>query len=117
VIQWPQASHVLRWEPSERPPRRTSLESSGTGRSQSDSTAHLRHGYQHNPSGLEPLLNIEELAEYLDVPVATIYDWRVDGKGPCAIRIGRRVKFTISDVNAWIARQCESSPGHQPGGR
>ncbi len=32
-------------------------------------------------SGLEPLLSIEELAEYLDVPVATIYDWRVDGKG------------------------------------
>ena len=68
-------------------------------------------------SGLEPLLNIEELAEYLDVPVATIYDWRVDGKGPCAIRIGRRVKFTITDVNAWIARQRESSPGHQPDGR
>jgi hypothetical protein len=37
-------------------------------------------------SRLEPLLTIEELAEYLDVPVATIYDWRVDGKGPCAIR-------------------------------
>ncbi|MGH3736606.1 MAG: helix-turn-helix domain-containing protein [Micromonosporaceae bacterium] len=30
-------------------------------------------------SGLEPLLTIQELAEYLDVPVATIYDWRVDG--------------------------------------
>ena len=55
------------------------------------------------PSSLEPLLNIEELAEYLDVPVATIYDWRVDGKGPCGIRIGWRVKLTISDVNAWIA--------------
>jgi excisionase family DNA binding protein len=64
--------------------------------------------------GLEPLLTIEELAEYLDVPIATIYDWRVDGKGPCAVRIGRRVKFTISDVNAWIDRQRESSPGHRP---
>lgn len=67
-------------------------------------------------SGLEPLLTIGELAEYLDVPIATIYDWRVDGKGPCAVRIGRRVKFTISDVNAWIARQRETSPG-QSGGR
>jgi predicted DNA-binding transcriptional regulator AlpA len=36
--------------------------------------------------GLEPLMNIEELAEYLGVPVATIYDWRVPGTGPCAIR-------------------------------
>ena len=61
--------------------------------------------------GLEPLLSIEELAEYLDVPVATIYDWRVDGKGPCAVRIGRRIKFAISDINAWIASQREVSPG------
>jgi excisionase family DNA binding protein len=67
-------------------------------------------------SGLEPLLTIEELAEYLDVPVATIYDWRVDGKGPCVIRIGRRVKFAICDVKAWIDGQRESSPGHQSHG-
>ena len=33
--------------------------------------------------GLDPLLSIADLAEYLGVPVATIYDWRVDGKGPC----------------------------------
>jgi excisionase family DNA binding protein len=66
-------------------------------------------------SGLEPLLSIEELAEYLDVPVVTIYDWRVDGKGPCAVRIGRRVKFAISDINAWIATPREHSPGLSPG--
>jgi len=36
-------------------------------------------------SGLEPLMSIEALAEYLDVPVTTIRDWRTDGKGPCAI--------------------------------
>jgi excisionase family DNA binding protein len=65
-------------------------------------------------SRLEPLLSIEELAEYLDVPVATIYDWRVDGKGPCAVRIGRRVKFSISDINAWIAIQREQTPGLSP---
>ena len=44
-------------------------------------------------SGLEPLLSIEELAEYLDVPVATIRDWRIDGKGPCANKVGGRVRF------------------------
>ncbi len=45
------------------------------------------------------------------MPVTTIYDWRVDGKGPCAVRIGRQLKFAISDVNAWIASQREVSPG------
>jgi hypothetical protein len=34
-------------------------------------------------SGLEPLLSIQGLVGYLDVPVTTIRDWRPDGKGPC----------------------------------
>lgn len=34
-------------------------------------------------SGLEPLMSIEERSEYLDVPVRTLYDWRLAGKGPC----------------------------------
>ncbi|MGH8826017.1 MAG: helix-turn-helix domain-containing protein [Jiangellaceae bacterium] len=52
-------------------------------------------------SGLAPLLSIEDLAAYLGVPVTTISDWRVDGKGPCGVRVGRHVKFTVSDVLAW----------------
>ncbi|HET7602934.1 MAG TPA: helix-turn-helix domain-containing protein [Gemmatimonadales bacterium] len=51
-------------------------------------------------SGLEPLLTIEPLAEYLDVPVTTIRDWRTDGKGPCAIQVGERVRFAVSGAVA-----------------
>lgn len=65
-------------------------------------------------SRLDPLLSIEDLADYLGVPVTTIYDWRVDGKGPCGVRVGRHVKFTVSDVLAWIAAQRESRPGQGP---
>ena len=68
-------------------------------------------------SGLEPLLTIEALAEYLDVPVTTIRDWRTDGKGPCAIRVGGRVRFAVSDVLNWLAEQREVEPGRGPGGR
>ena len=64
--------------------------------------------------GLEPLMNIEELAKYLGVPVATIYDWRVAGKGPCAIRVGRSLKFAVPDVRDWLAHHRETSPGHVP---
>jgi hypothetical protein len=28
-------------------------------------------------SGLEPLMSIEELSEYLNVPVRRLYDWRL----------------------------------------
>ena len=68
-------------------------------------------------SGLEPLLSIEALAEYLEVPVTTIRDWRTDGKGPCAIKVGGRVRFAVPDVLAWLARQRESEPGRGPDGR
>jgi len=47
-------------------------------------------------------LSIEDLAQYLGVPVTTIYDWRVDGTGPCGVRVGRHVRFTRSDVLTWI---------------
>ena len=67
-------------------------------------------------SGLEPLLSIVELAEYLDVPVTTIRDWRTDGKGPRAIKVGGRVRFATSDVLAWLLRQREAEPGHGPSG-
>ena len=32
-----------------------------------------------NPWGLEPLLDVGELAAYLGVPVSTVYDWRTRG--------------------------------------
>ena len=50
----------------------------------------------------ENLAEIESLSASSGLPVATIYDWRVDGKGPRGIRIGRSVKFAVSDVRAWI---------------
>ena len=67
-------------------------------------------------SGLEPLLSFDELADYLHVPVTTIRDWRTDGKGPCAIKAGGRVRFATSDVLAWLVRQREGEPGHGPSG-
>ena len=57
--------------------------------------------------GLEPLMDVHELAAYLGIPISTVYDWRVHGKGPAAYRFGKHLKFAISDVRAWIAEQRE----------
>ena len=62
-------------------------------------------------SGLEPLLTIEALSEYLEVPVTTIRDWRTDGKGPCATKVVGRLRFATSDVLAWLQSQRETVPG------
>ena len=72
---------------------------------------------QPTVTGLEPLLSIEMLADYVGVPVVTIYRWRTEGKGPRALRIGRHLKFALSDVQAWLATIREIEPGTPPSGR
>ncbi|KQM84632.1 helix-turn-helix domain-containing protein [Agromyces sp. Leaf222] len=52
--------------------------------------------------GLEPVLTTSELAEYLGVHVQAIYDLRTDGRGPAGIRVGREIRFRISDVLHWL---------------
>ena len=61
-----------------------------------------------NPWGLEPLLDVGDLAAYLGVPVSTVYDWRTNGKGPTAYRFGKHLKFAVSDVRIWVEQQRES---------
>lgn len=63
-------------------------------------------------SGLDPLLSISELADYLGVSIKTIYEWRQTGRGPVGIRMGRHLKFAVSDVRDWIDHRRETAPGH-----
>ncbi len=58
--------------------------------------------------GLEPLIGVEELAEYLGVPVQTIYDWRLSGKAPRAFKLGKHLRFSLLDVRDWLDAQRES---------
>lgn len=51
------------------------------------------------------LLTVEELAEYLGVPVATLYQWRYRREGPKGFRVGRHVRYRWSEIEAWVERQ------------
>jgi excisionase family DNA binding protein len=53
----------------------------------------------------EQLLSIDDLAELLQVPRATIYRWNHRGLGPTPLHIGRHVRYRPSDVNSWIEAQ------------
>lgn len=46
-------------------------------------------------------LTVEDLAERLGVPAATIYRWRTNGTGPPGLRVGRHLRFRIADVEEW----------------
>ena len=51
-----------------------------------------------NPRLLSPV----ELAEYLGVPLATVYRWRSRRDGPAGIRVGRHVRYRLADVERWL---------------
>lgn len=60
---------------------------------------------------MERLLTAEELAEMLRVRVETVHQWRWQGKGPRAIKSGRRfLRYRLRDVEAWLERQAEHAP-------
>ncbi|MPY79809.1 MAG: helix-turn-helix domain-containing protein [Actinophytocola sp.] len=48
------------------------------------------------------LWTIDDVADYLGVPVKTLYDWRSPGYGPRGKRVGRYVRYQPDDVIAWF---------------
>lgn len=46
-----------------------------------------------------------DVAEYLDIPAATLDKWAHLGKGPAYVKIGRHTRYRWEDVDAWIAAQ------------
>lgn len=46
-------------------------------------------------------LTVDDLADRVQVPVRTVYDWNTRGTGPTYIRIGRYVRYREADVVAW----------------
>jgi predicted DNA-binding transcriptional regulator AlpA len=54
---------------------------------------------------LEALIGPDELAVWLGIPLATIYRWSSRKEGPPAFKIGKYVKYQVSDVQAWLQAQ------------
>lgn len=50
----------------------------------------------------EKLWTVTEVAEFLRVPVATLYGWRHQRVGPPGIRIGKHLRYRPADVYAWV---------------
>jgi len=50
-------------------------------------------------------LTLREFAEEIRIPEATIRYWRWQGRGPKSTKLGRRVVYRRSDVDAWLAAQ------------
>ncbi|HXH89810.1 MAG TPA: helix-turn-helix domain-containing protein [Gaiellaceae bacterium] len=57
------------------------------------------------PDTLPELLTVRQLADYLSIPVSTIYLWRSKRQGPTGFRVGKRLVFRAADVARWLEEQ------------
>ena len=68
--------------------------------------------------GLAPVLSMSQLARQLGVTVQTLYDLRSRGRGPVGFRVGRELRFRVSEVEAWLLRhEAEDAERHPEGAR
>jgi predicted DNA-binding transcriptional regulator AlpA len=98
----------------------------GVSRRYPEGLAHLPGmdiGQNAEPEGprslvLEQVVSLTDLCRHLNVSVQTLYDLRSQGRGPRGFRVGRELRFRISEIEAWLARM-ESNDGERQsdGGR
>ena len=50
-------------------------------------------------------VSTEELALELDLPITTLYAWRMRRVGPKAVKLGRHLRYRRADVDAWVDEQ------------
>lgn len=53
-------------------------------------------------TAMERLWSTQELANFLGLPVQTIYQWRKRKYGPPGRRMGRHIRYRQSEVERWI---------------
>ncbi|MEV7705348.1 helix-turn-helix domain-containing protein [Mesorhizobium sp. B2-3-3] len=52
-----------------------------------------------------PLMSAEELADFLGVPLNTVYIWNHRHQGPRAHKVGRYLRYRWPEVEAWLEAQ------------
>src|SRR5882757_5944227 len=52
-----------------------------------------------------PLMTRQEVADYYGLPFKTLEQWAYVGKGPRFRKVGRHVRYRLSDVDEWIEQQ------------
>lgn len=62
------------------------------------------------------LMGPKELAEYIGVPLATVYAMNHRRTGPKRLRVGKYVRYRRSDVDAWLDQQEVATPIGADGG-
>lgn len=57
----------------------------------------------------QPMATPQEVADYLKVPLETVYAWRRRRTGPRASKVGVHLRYRWADVEAWLDKQAEAA--------
>ncbi|WP_082592705.1 MULTISPECIES: helix-turn-helix domain-containing protein [unclassified Phycicoccus] len=55
------------------------------------------------PPSCARLWTLQDVSDFLNVPMGTLYQWRVRGEGPPAFKVGRHIRFDPDRVRAWLS--------------
>ena len=56
----------------------------------------------NNVSNIDRLWTVEDVSDYLGVPVKTLYQWKWRGEGPPVKKIGRHLRYDPVKLRAWV---------------
>ena len=62
---------------------------------------------------MESLLMEEEVSHKLQVSLACLRRWRLQGEGPPYVKIGPMVRYRPRDVEEWLAKLPTGGNGHR----
>jgi len=65
-------------------------------------TLHTDHQLRSEAATTE-WMSPTEICKELDIPLQTFYQWRAKGIGPHAYRIGRHLRISRADFEAWLS--------------
>ncbi|WP_329248066.1 helix-turn-helix domain-containing protein [Streptomyces canus] len=69
---------------------------------------------QPSPKSEPAFLNLPKAAEYLGISPNTLYVWRHRRQGPPSFRMGRRVMYRITVLDAWVRSQEQADSRSNP---
>ena len=50
----------------------------------------------------DTVLSTEAVSAHIDIPVPTLNTWRSLGKGPVFYKLGKLIRYRLSDVESWL---------------
>jgi excisionase family DNA binding protein len=83
-----------------------------------DTTTHAEEPtYRPTVALVEQVISLSDLCAHLHVSAQTIYDLRSQGRGPRGFRVGRELRFRLSEVEAWVERMEQDDEHRHAAGR